>query len=176
MDIEPNNLEAFLCELTRHQRRLRGLVRCLLFDPRDVEDVWQDTNVLLLRKAHEFQLGTDFWAWASAVARYQVLTHCKLLGRDRLAFDLDLIAMIAAETEQLGESIDERRDALQLCLEKLPGPQRQLLEMRYGAGTSLEEVAGKLERPVGSIRQTLYRIREALLACIERRINLDSVS
>ena len=103
MTSEPRKLEEFLRELTRHQRRLRGLVRCLLFDSRDVEDVWQDVNVTLLRKAGEFQPGTDFWAWACSVARYQVLTHCRRLERDRLVLDEELLGLIAEEVEQRGQ-------------------------------------------------------------------------
>ena len=83
MTSEPRELEEFLRELTRHQRRLRGLVRCLLFDSRDVEDVWQDVNVTLLRKASEFQPGTDFWAWASQIARFKALNQARKLGRER---------------------------------------------------------------------------------------------
>jgi RNA polymerase sigma-70 factor (ECF subfamily) len=157
-------------ELTRHQPLLRGLVRCLLFDRADVEDVLQDTNVTLLRKATDYQMGTDFWAWASQVARYQVLTHCKRLRRDKLVFSEELIAMLAAEAGSHAAEFDARREALDACLAKLPAPQRQLLELRYGPKASIEEIARSLERTAGSIRQALFRIREALQACIERRL------
>lgn len=172
LDSEP--LEVFVRELTRHQGRLRGLVRCLLFEHRDVEDVWQDVNVVLLRKAEQYQPGTDFWAWASTVARFQVLAHCKRVGRERLVFDDDLLQLIADDVQRRGESLDWRREALQGCLEKLPAPQRQLLEMRYGDQPSLDRIAGALQRPVHSVRQTLYRIREGLRACIERRLEAEA--
>ncbi|WP_437221647.1 sigma-70 family RNA polymerase sigma factor [Planctomicrobium sp. SH661] len=171
----PEELEEFLRELTRHQNRLRALIRCLLFDVRDVEDVWQDTNVLLLRKSGEFQNGSNFWAWASTVARYQVLTHCKKKGRDRLAFKPDLIDLIAADVNGLAETVDHRREALEHCLHRLPSPQRQLLEIRYGNNFTLDQIAGKLSRPKGSIRQTLYRIRGALLKCIAHRLGDPSM-
>jgi RNA polymerase sigma-70 factor (ECF subfamily) len=163
-------LDAFARELTRHQARLRGLIRCLLFNRQDVEDVWQDTNVLLLRKAADFRPGTDFWAWSSQVARYQVLTHCKKLKRDRLVFSDELLATLATELGDRVAEIDDRRAALDACLTKLPAPQRQLLELRYGPKSSIEEIAVSLERSAGAIRQALFRIREALLACIERRL------
>lgn len=164
------DLDAFARELTRHQARLRGLIRCLLFNRQDVEDLWQDTNVLLLRKAADFRPGTDFWAWSSQVARYQVLTHCKKLKRDRLVFSDELLATLADELGQRAAEIDDRRAALDACLTKLPAPQRQLLELRYGPKSSIEEIAVSLERSAGSIRQALFRIRESLLACIERRL------
>lgn len=166
----PEMFPEFFAELTRCQPRLRGLVRCLLFDRKDVEDVWQDTNLTLLRKAADYRPGTDFWAWASQVARYQVLTHCKRLKRDKLVFSDELLAVLAEEVTMRSGEIDARRVALDACLARLPPPQRQLLELRYGPNTSIEEIARALERTAGSIRQSLYRIREALLACIERRL------
>ena len=168
------DLDAFARELTRHQARLRGLIRCLLFNRQDVEDVWQDTNVLLLRKAADFRPGTDFWAWSSQVARYQVLTHCKKLKRDRLVFSDELLATLAEDLGSRVAEVDDRRTALDACLTKLPAPQRQLLELRYGPKNSIEEIAVSLERSAGSIRQALFRIRETLLACIERRLVTES--
>lgn len=162
--------EAFVRELTAHQARLRGLVRCLLFDPKDVEDVWQDTNVLLIKKWNDFRPGTDFWAWSSAVARYQVLSHCKKLKRSRVVFSSETLESLAADFDVVQDQVDRRRDALQACLARLPLPQRQLLEMRYGPAISVSQIAERIQRPVGSVRQSLYRIRAALLACIERRL------
>jgi RNA polymerase sigma-70 factor, ECF subfamily len=175
MDRQQPNLnsgpsEAFIRDLTAHQARLRGLIRCLLFEPKDVEDVWQDTNVLLIKKAGDFRPGTDFWAWSSAVARYQVLTHCKKLKRSRVLFSSETLESLAADFDAVRERVDPRRDALLACLGQLPLPQRQLLELRYGPKVSVTDIAERVKRPVGSVRQSLYRIRAALLACIERRL------
>lgn len=168
--------EGFVRELTAHQSRLKGLIRCLLFDPKDVEDVWQNTNVLLNKKAAEFRPGTDFWAWSSAVARYQVLTHCKKQKRSRLLFSTDTLETLAADFDLVRDQVDPRRDALQSCLAQLPLPQRQLLELRYGPKISVTEIAERVKRPAGSVRQSLYRIRNALLACIERKLAAEEAS
>lgn len=169
----PAGLTEFVAELTRHQPRLRGLIRCLLFDRKDAEDVLQDTNLTLVRKSADYRPGTDFWAWASQVARYQVLTHCKRLKRDKLVFSADLLATLAEEaSDRAGES-DARREALESCLAGLPAPQRQLLELRYGPRASIEDIARSLDRTAGSIRQALFRIRESLHACIEGRLALE---
>jgi len=176
MSVENPHLESFVLELTRHQLRLRGLVRCLLFDPKSTEDVLQDTNVTLLRKAAEFSPGTNFWAWASVVAKYQVMTHAKRNSRDRLVFDDSLLAAIADDVNRLADTVDSRRDALSKCLRSLPEPQRQLLEMRYSVDGSVPHMAASLGRPEGSIRQTLYRIRQALLTCINSRLSVEGVT
>ena len=48
--------EGFVREVVRHQDRLREFIRCLLFNPQDVDDVWRETNVVLLKKAGDFRL------------------------------------------------------------------------------------------------------------------------
>lgn len=171
-----DSLDAFARELTRHQARLRGLIRCLLFDRKDVEDVWQDTNVTLLKKAADFTPGTDFWAWSSQVARYQVLTHCKRLKRDKLVLAEDLLHQIAAEVIDRGPECECRREALDACLAKLPQPQRRLLELRYGPKTSINEIAASMSRTPNAIRQALFRIRGTLLACVEKRLATEGLT
>jgi RNA polymerase sigma-70 factor (ECF subfamily) len=173
---DADSLDAFARELTRHQARLRGLIRCLLFDRKDVEDVWQDTNVTLLKKSADFSPGTDFWAWASQVARYQVLTHCKKLKRDKLVLAEDLLQQIAAEVIERGSELDDRREALAGCLAKLPQPQRQLLELRYGPKTSIESIASSMSRTPNAIRQALFRIRGTLLSCVEKRLTAEGLA
>jgi RNA polymerase sigma-70 factor (ECF subfamily) len=169
----PRDPDTFVQELTKHQSRLRGFIRCLLFQSASVEDVLQETNLLLWNKADQFEPGTSFWAWASEVARYSVLTHLKKQGRDRLVFDDSVVNELAVEAQALAAQTDERRAALEGCLEKLPAPQRLLLDRRYGLHESIETIAQALRRPPGSLRQTLYRIREALLRCIEKELGVE---
>lgn len=162
--------EAFMRELVKHQDRLRDLIRCLLFHPQDIDDVWQETNVTLLRKAGDFKLGTDFWAWSSQVARYQVLAHCRRVRQTRLVFSESILAVLADDLGSRAEAVDERRVALDACVALLPQAQRRLLEMRYAPKASIQDISQALGRPAGSIRQTLLRIRKALLECVERRL------
>jgi RNA polymerase sigma-70 factor (ECF subfamily) len=168
--------EGFVREVVRHQDRLRELIRCLLFNPQDVDDVWQETNVVLLKKASDFRLGSDFWAWSSQVARYQVLSHCRRVRQQRLIFSEELLAALADDLEGRRHEIDQRQLALDACVASLPAPQRKLVELRYAPNASINEIAAALGRPAGSIRQTLYRIREALLACVERRLVAEGAS
>lgn len=163
-------------EIARHQSRLRGFVRCLLVRSGDVDDVLQEINAVLWEKADEFQPGTDFWAWSSQIARFKVLNHVRKLGRERLVFDEALLAQLADLAAAQVQNLDQRREALDHCLKELPPPQRQLIDLRYASGQSVESIAAAIGRPAGSIRQTLYRIRGALEACIEGRLALGGES
>lgn len=157
-------------EIARHQPRLRGFVRCLLVRSSDVDDILQEINAVLWEKAAEFQLGTDFWAWASQIARFKVLNHIRKLGRERLVFDEAMLEQLAEIATKKLEQLDHRRAALDHCLQQLPPPQRQLIDLRFTAGQTIELIGESIGRPAGSVRQTLYRIRAALQACIERQL------
>ena len=159
-------------EIARHQARLRGFVRCLLIRPGDVDDILQEVNAVLWEKASEFQPGSDFWAWASQIARFKVLNHVRKLGRERLVFDDEVLEQLAEIAASKLGPLDQRRSALDHCLQQLPPPQRQLIDLRYTAGQTIELIGESIGRPAGSVRQTLYRIRTALQACIERQMTL----
>lgn len=163
-------------EIARHQSRLRGFVRCLLVRPDDVDDIVQDVNKVLWEKADEFDPETDFWAWASQIARFKVLNHVRKYGRERLIFDDSILEQLVEVAQRKSEELDRRREALDHCLRRLPPAQRQLLELRYASGQTIEGIAESIGRPAGSIRQTLYRIRTALLECINGRLALEGES
>ena len=149
-------------------------MRCLLARPGDVDDLLQEVNLVLWEKADEFEPGTDFWAWASQIARFKVLNHARKLGRERLVFDLEVLERVADVARERLQTLDRRRIALDHCLKQLPPSQRQLIDLRYASGQSIDKIAKSIGRPAGSIRQTLYRIRAALLACIERQLATEA--
>ena len=158
-------------EIARCQTRLRAFVRCLLVRSDDVDDVLQDINAILWEKADEFEPGTDFWAWASQIARFKVLNQVRKYGRERLVFDVAAVDRLADVAQQRLQELDSRREALEGCLNKLAPPQRQLIDLRYVDGHAIDRIAETVGRSAGAVRQTLYRIRAVLLECIQRQLS-----
>jgi RNA polymerase sigma-70 factor, ECF subfamily len=174
--MQNSNSSVIVAQIARHQSRLRGLVRCMLVRASDVDDVLQEINAVLWEKASEFESGTDFWAWASQIARFKALNYLRKHSRERLLFDESLLEQLAETADRRLEELDQRRAALDECLKKLPPAQHQLVDLRYSGGHAIEAISKLIGRPEGSIRQTLFRIRSSLLSCIESRINLGSES
>lgn len=162
--------EEMMLLIASHQTRLRAFLRCLLVPGSDIEDVLQETNRILWQKALGFELGSDFWAWASQVARFEVLSYFRKRRRDLVAPDSPLVEQLASlATEELKHG-DARRAALDECVSSLPPAQRQLLEMKYFSDQSILQISDQTTRTQGTIRQTLYRIREALRDCVTRKL------
>jgi RNA polymerase sigma-70 factor (ECF subfamily) len=74
------------------------------------------------------------------------------------------------------DEVDRRAKALKRCLEKLPANQRALVAQRYAPDGSVQDIAAAAGRKVGAISQSLYRIREALLKCVEQTVAEGEIS
>src|SRR5436190_18410489 len=75
--------EEFARLFARNARRIYGFIMTLVFNHHDAEEVFQNTNVILWNKFGEFQPGSNFFAWASRIAYYEVLTLMKQKRRSR---------------------------------------------------------------------------------------------
>lgn len=162
--------DQFIQELTASQNSLYGYILSLLPDRVAAQDVLQEVSVTAWQKRADFQPGTSFFAWASKIAYFHVLSHRRKMSRDRLVFDDEVLDYLAERQIEREEEVSRRGMALKGCLEKLPAGQRTLIEQRYATGGSVQDIAVKEGKSVGAISQTLYRIREALLRCVEQHL------
>jgi len=165
----------FAALMTHYQRAIYGYIMTLVGEPHDADDVLQEVNMVLWRKASEFDHDRPFLPWACTVAYYEVLAHRKRRQRERHVFlDDALLKEVVAEAQQAAEQFDARLDALRACLQKLPAKSRALLAQRYGiqrANIAADEHGD--ERSVGAIYTALHRIRRSLLDCIQRRTEAE---
>ena len=170
----PEQQEYFIQQITAQQPMLHGYIRSLLPDADKASDVLQETNLVLWRRADEFNIGENFGGWARKVAYYQVLAFYRNHQREKLLFDADLVTALAEQSERQFSREKEWKAALKHCLQKLPEHQRRLVQQRYLPGSSVQRIADETGRPVGSLSQSLYRIRETLRNCIHSQLRPDS--
>jgi RNA polymerase sigma-70 factor (ECF subfamily) len=149
-----------------HQARLHGYIRSLIPDAHVAKDVLQETNMVLLRKARDFKMGTNFSAWALRVAFFEVLSWRRNAGRDRLVFDDDTVERIAEQAETLSADEERRREALIACLAKLPQRQRDVVRRRYLDGQSVASIAEHSGLKCNAVSQLLFRAKRNLARCI----------
>ena len=168
----PDPAEEFVFLLARHERLLGAYVMTMVPQPHDADDILQEAKVVMWRHFAKFTPGTNFGAWAFTIARLEVKTHRRRLRRLGLPLlDEDLAERLAEQlkerlVERPGEA-DERLRALDNCLGRLGGKERELIEHRYFSGSTLDDYAIRCGRPVESLRVTLFRIRAALKNCIK---------
>lgn len=166
--------ESFVRLFTRNEPALRAFTRSLLPSWDDVDEVMQNTGVVLWRKFSDFEPEADpaneFFRWACVVARFEVLAWRRDKARDRHVFDEDLVEMLALEAEEKHETLRDERKALEKCLAKLPENLRKIVVTAYEPGVRLNEVARDLGKSATAFYKKLNRTRALLLDCIREEV------
>ena len=165
---DPDRTTSFLELLTAHDRSLSLYVHSLV--PRDAaaEDILQQTKMLLWKHFDDFQLGTNFLAWARKTAFHQILTHRRHKKREHLPLDEVSLEALGAAVSELAGDVSAKQEALRFCVAKLPKEHRQLVQLRYYEDLEIEQVAERVRRTVGAVYRALSRVRMTLLECVER--------
>ncbi len=160
-------------ELILCQDRLFAYLVALLGDSVTAEDILQETNLAATERLRVGNEIVDFTAWIFGVARHQVQEFRRQQGRERLRFNVELLEVLADEFPTVSTELSARHQALRSCLGDLSSNQRELILRRYGPGASVQQMAVELRRTVGVVSQTLYRIRTALLRCIQGKLAVE---
>jgi RNA polymerase sigma-70 factor, ECF subfamily len=166
-------VDEFVELFARAQQKLYVYILSLVFNATDAYDVLQDTNLALWQRFDDFEPGTDFLAWALAIARYRALRFRQHQKSRRETLDDDLLANLATEIAHKSETLQaERLRALEECLASLPAQDREIIQSRYEPAGSLRSLAQKIGRSENALSQALRRIRKTLAECTKRRLDM----
>lgn len=144
------------------------------FDPPSAEEIVQEVFLAVWRGAASFdpERGT-VRAWLLQIARYRIINEIRRRGRrPQSSGDGGLRLVEIADPELPPEEAawrDEQDAAVRAALAELPDAQRDALRLAFYGGLTHEQVAQKLDLPLGTaktrIRAGMLRMR-AILAPI----------
>ena len=167
--------EEFVLMLTEAQQRLYGFILKRLVDHHQSNEVLQLTNIVLCRKANDFEKGTNFMAWALTVANFQILSFRKKKSRDRLVFSDETFDQIVEEDGKMSDDTSSKLFHLNECLKKIDKVNIKLLKMKYDQRLPFKEIASASNKTSNAIRIQVHRIRNQLMDCIEKRMRGESI-
>jgi RNA polymerase sigma-70 factor, ECF subfamily len=162
--------EQFLAEFTPCQRRLFGYLLAILGNRQDAEDVLQKASITLWRKFDHFELGTNFFAWASTICFYEARNYQRLAANTRLRFDDDLIQLIADDRAAAPEPPPASHEALNHCLGRLSEANCALLKAVYYDNADIRDLALQAGRAPQTFYNRLNTLRRQLAACVTERL------
>ncbi len=158
-----------------HQQRIYFFIRSMVFNPEDARDTLQDVNVILYRKRHTYKHGTNFKAWALAIARFECLSYLSRYKKMQwTTLDSAVLGQLADQAEQKADCILPWLVALRECIRLQPDDVQRLLESHYHRLTPLDTIASQLQTSVGAVKQKLFRTRKKLRSCVLSRIKRES--
>ena len=165
--------EAFLLLLSEHERKLGIYVTGLIASAQDAQDILQEGKIVMWRQFDQFELGTNFAAWARKILFYQILAYRRRTKRHAAESLSDkMLEMLSEESESaIRENRWERREqALMHCVTKLSEEHREILHLRYRDEASIERLSHRTERTEGAVYRLLSRLRKNLYECVEKEL------
>ncbi|MGN6727108.1 MAG: sigma-70 family RNA polymerase sigma factor [Tepidisphaeraceae bacterium] len=169
---ELDRVNTFIRLFTANEPRLRGFAMSLIPNRADAEDVLQQANLVLWQKFEQFQVGTNFFAWASRILYLESRDFRKRQLRSRIRFGDEFLEQIADEAATMADELSDRERALGDCIDRLRSDERELLRMRYQSDSDPAGIADTLGRSVEAIYTALSRIRRKLFNCVDRKVRL----
>ena len=151
--MEAARTELLVRLLSRHQEDLFRYIFALLPHEEDARDVLQETSVALFRKFAEYDPEKPFLAWAYGFAFLEILKQRERNQRGTRHLSRDVVERLAREREQHEPVLQERLQALDHCLARLPSADQNLIRQRYQEKVGTDELAVAL----GISRRTLFR-------------------
>ncbi|WP_395743403.1 sigma-70 family RNA polymerase sigma factor [Prosthecobacter sp.] len=156
----------------RFAPRLFGLLRQMLYDEREAEDILQDGFVLLWERASTFDPDrSKAFTWAVMLFRHKAIDRMRMLGRRNRLVDGAVVEQTTLAASVHASTVDEVQAAergmvVREALNELPKEQRQMIEFAFLKGLTHHVISESLSIPLGTvktnIRRGLMRLRDLL--------------
>jgi RNA polymerase sigma factor (sigma-70 family) len=160
---------AFAALVARHGPMVLGVCRRVLRDERDVEDAFQATFLVLVRRAGVIRDLVGRWLYGVA---HRVAVRARAHSARRFVHEQSPDEPVEPEAHDSPSEAIERRELTSIVdeeLTRLPSSLRAPVVLCYLEGMSHDEAARRLRWPVGTVRSRMARAREILRRRLARR-------
>jgi RNA polymerase sigma-70 factor, ECF subfamily len=144
--------------------RLYATAMLILRDQQRAEDATQEALVAAWRDLSALRDPDRFDAWLHRLLARACYREARR-GRRQWAIEMEVRPSRAAEPDPAPIFAD--RDELERGFRRLDVDQRSVLVMHYYLGLTLDEVAGALGVPPGTVRSRLHRATAAMRAALD---------
>ena len=149
--------------------RLRRFLERMMRRPQLVEEILNDTMLVVWRKAHTYNLHSKVSTWIFAIAFRKALKALKRVD-DTVDFDPEE-GVSPAKSEPEDELMQqELRVLLSHATTGLSAEQRAVIELTYYHGYAYREIAEIMGCPVGTVKTRMFRARRRLKALLAGRV------
>jgi RNA polymerase sigma-70 factor (ECF subfamily) len=162
---------AFDLLVRKYQHRIVGLISRYVSDWSECQDVAQETFLRAYRALGNFRGDAQFYTWLHRIAVNTAKNHLVSSNRRPPTDDIDIEdAEQYASGLRLRDNDTPERELMRQQLEQtvmraveaLPDELRVAITLREVDGLSYEEIATKMDCPIGTVRSRIFRAREAI--------------
>ena len=156
----------------RHQERILNLAYQFAGNREDAGDLAQEIFVRLYHKLAQYDSDRAFRTWFNSLARNLCIDFYRQ-RRQRPArhpLPVEEFHTLAASTEGPDRCVERRseREFLLRAMDELATASREAIVLKDLQGHSVEEIAGMLSLPEGTVKSRLFRARIELAEAVVR--------
>lgn len=158
---------AFEYLFTRYSEAIRRLFMQRMSTTSDADDLLQETFIKVYINLHRYSESYTFGQWVYTIARN---THIDFERRrqEDLPIDERFTAPWASAPSPEEKLISlQQRTQIEHYINSLAEQYRTLFKMRFLEDYSYEEIAEKLQLPMGTVKTRIHRARERMCALIK---------
>lgn len=169
--VQNGDKKAFDILVQKYQYRLTKLISRYVYDQSEVMDVAQEAFIKAYRALPSFRGESAFYTWLYRIGVNTAKNYLVSQGRRPPSVDIDAedAGYLEGESELKEYATpehllvrDEVENTVHSAIEKLPDDLRTAITLRELDGLSYEEIAEKMDCPVGTVRSRIFRAREVI--------------
>ncbi len=153
----------------RHHTRVYRFLLRLVHDTATAEELLSDVFLDAWRNASRFEGRSQVSTWLMGIARHKALGALRRRSSDTL--DLQAAEHVAdpADSPDVTLAKDETVSLLRACLDELSAAHREIIDLVYYHGKTIEEIATLIGVPTGTVKTRMFYARKQLRLAIAAR-------
>ena len=180
--VQAGDTRAFDLLVRKYQNRVSAVISRYVHDFSEVQDVAQETFVRAWRAIGGFRGDAQFSTWLHRIAVNTAKNHLVSMGRRPPTDDIEVSDAEQFESGlRLRDNDTPERELMRQQLEQtvlqaveeLPPELRDAITFREVEGMSYEEIAERMDCPIGTVRSRIFRAREAIDARMKPLLDHD---
>ena len=169
--VQRGDSAAFDLLVRKYQHRIAALIGRYISDWSECQDVAQETFLRAYRAIGNFRGDAQFYTWLHRIAVNTAKNHLVAHNRRPPTDDIDVsdaeqfesgIRLRDNDTPERELMRQQLEQTVMRAVEGLPEELRQAITLREVDGLSYEEIAQRMDCPIGTVRSRIFRAREAI--------------
>jgi RNA polymerase sigma-70 factor (ECF subfamily) len=169
---------AFTVLVDRYKNLVFTLALQMLKNREEAEEVSQDTFIKVYKSLNKFKGSSKFSTWIYRVTYNTCLDRIKKLKRTENTVTIDEFTEHQIKTIDNAldaMEVEERKQAIQKCIDSLPCEDSFLLTLYYFEELSLDEISKIVGIKTNNIKVKLFRSREKLATILKEQLEPEII-
>lgn len=174
------NVNAFSLLQNKYQKIIASLIRRMIKNEDDVEDLTQETFIKAYNALTSYQYGYSFSSWIYKIASNTCIDFLRKKRYNTISLNQQYDSNEEQEMEipdidsipDMAVLSEERKNVIIEAIENLPDNYKMIIKLRHEEELDYNEISSKLNIPLGTVKAHLFRARKILYNHLKKNLYL----